>query len=281
MSAPVESMLDRSRAIVRQAIDQFRPTHIVSMVSGGKDSACSDQVARDLGLKIDFVIHGNTGCGIPQTTQFVRETYGRAGEYVEASAGTAYEDYVLRKGFFGKGIAAHGFAYRVLKATPFRKAVSANIRKRQRDVRVLLLNGARKDESTNRQKNLAVTRPDPAAPGNLWVNIIHNFSQSDRDNYLIERGTPINPVAKQLCRSGECMCGTMQSTAERIEAALLYPKWGQWLKDLEAAVRNRHNFGWGEAFPRARSFGQQDLFQPMCTDCLRLGTATPAKGESK
>lgn len=136
-----------SAKILKAALDQFNPTHIVSMVSGGKDSAASDQVARELGVKIDFVIHGNTRCGIPETTEFVRDVYGRKGEYVEADAGTAYEDYVLRKGFFGKGIDAHGFAYRVLKATPFRKAVSREIRQGKRNVRVLLLNGARKDES--------------------------------------------------------------------------------------------------------------------------------------
>lgn len=222
-------LIDKSAAILRQAIDQFNPTHIVSMVSGGKDSAASDQVARELGVKIDLVIHGNTRCGIPETSQFVRDTYGALGDFAEADAGTAYEDYVLRKGFFGKGIGAHGFAYRVLKATPFRKVVSKHIRKGKRGVRVLLLNGARKDESENRQKHLQVWRADPAQPGNIWVNLIHDWSQDDRDRYLESRGTPINPVSVQLCRSGECMCGTMQTKGERAEAAALYPEWGKWL----------------------------------------------------
>jgi len=79
--------IDSSVQILRDAIDQFNPTHIVSMVSGGKDSAASDQVARELGAKIDFVIHGNTRCGIPETSEFVREVYGSKGEYVEADAG--------------------------------------------------------------------------------------------------------------------------------------------------------------------------------------------------
>src|SRR6185369_12867654 len=193
------------------------------MVSGGKDSACSDAVARELGCKIDFRIHGNTRCGIPETSSFVREAYGAIGNYVEADAGAAYEDYVLRKGFFGKGVAAHGFAYRVLKATPFRKAVSAEIRHGKRGVRVLLLNGARKDESENRRANLQICRQDPASPGNIWCSLIYDWSQHDRDSHLEARKVPINPVAKQLCRSGECMCGTMQTEAERIEAALLYP----------------------------------------------------------
>lgn len=261
--------LQTSAAILRQAIDQFRPTHIVSMVSGGKDSACSDQVARELGVKIDLVMHGNTRCGIPQTSKFVRENYGKMGEYVEADAGTAYEDYVLRKGFFGKGIGAHGFAYRILKATPFRKAVSKHIRQRRRNIRVLLINGARKDESENRRKHLEVFRQDPACPGNIWINLIHHWTQEDRDAYLASRGTPINPVAKALCRSGECMCGTMQSKAERAEAAVLYPEWGRWLNDLEAEAIKRHGFGWGDSFPAPKDERQTDMFQPMCKDCVR------------
>ena len=166
--------IDSSLNVLRSAIERFNPTHIVSMVSGGKDSAASDQIAREIGAKIDFVIHGNTRCGIPETTQFVRDTYGKIGDYAEADAGTAYEDYVLRKGFFGVGLDAHGFAYRILKATPFRKVVSKYIRQRKRDRRVLLINGARKDESENRKKHLEVWRQDPAAPGNIWVNLIHD-----------------------------------------------------------------------------------------------------------
>lgn len=266
--------IESSHEIIRRAIDAFSPTHIVSMVSGGKDSAASDQVARELGIKIDLVIHGNTRCGIPDTTDFVRDVYGKLGEYAEADAGTAYEDYVLRKGFFGKGIDAHGFAYRVLKATPFRKVVSKEIRKRKRNVRVLLLNGARKDESENRKKHLKVWRQDPASPGNVWVNIIHDWSQDDRDAYLDSRATPINPVAKALCRSGECMCGTMQTAAERVEAAALYPNWGNWLTDLEKEAMRLHGFGWGQSAPKViageKIHGDRgNLFQPMCKDCLR------------
>lgn len=261
--------ISESAAIVKAAIELHNPTHIVSMVSGGKDSAASDQIARELGLKIDMVVHGNTRCGIPETTRFVRDEYGHRpdSDYVEADAGSTYEDYVLRKGFFGKGVDAHAFAYRVLKAQPFRKAISKAIRQGRRGVRVLLLNGARKDESENRQKHLQPMKPDPASTGNLWVNTIHDWTQEDRDAYLVNRGTAINPVATQLCRSGECMCGTMQSKGDRAEAAALYPAWGGWLRGLEAAVVERHGFGWNDQYPKARRQGQLDMFTPMCADC--------------
>ena len=259
-------LIDQSKRIIARAIEEFSPTHIVSMVSGGKDSAASHQAALELGLPVDFVMHGNTRCGIPETTEFVRKHYGAS--YVEADAGTAYEDYVLRKGFFGKGIAAHGFAYRILKAGPFRREISKHIRQGKRDVRVMLLNGARKDESENRQKHLKPMRHDPAAKNNLWVNIIHGWSEADRDQYLQRRETPINPVAKALCRSGECMCGTMQSKSERVEAAHIYPEWGRWLDGLEKEVRAIHGYGWGESQADAPDPNQFDMFQPMCKDCV-------------
>lgn len=264
----IAKAVESSATILRKAIDQFSPTHIVSMVSGGYDSASSDQIARELGVKIDFVMHGNTRCGIRQTSEFVRDTYGPMGEYVEADAGSAYEDYVLRKGFFGKGIGAHGFSYRILKAQPFRKAISREIRHGKRGVRVLFLNGARKDESENRQKNLQTFRRDPASPGNIWVNLIHDWSQDTRDAYLESRCTKLNPVAQQLCRSGECMCGTMQTAQERLEAAAIYPEWGKQLDELEAEARRLHGFGWGEPFPKTRDERQTELFQPMCKDCV-------------
>lgn len=261
-------LLAKSYNIFRQAVEAYNPTHIVSMVSGGKDSACSHAVAQELGIKVDLIIHGNTRCGIPETSDYVEREYGSLGpDFAVADAGSAYEDYVLRKGFFGKGIAAHGFAYRILKATPFRRVISQRIRKRRRGVRVLLLNGARRTESENRRKHLKPLRQDPSRPGNIWTSLIFDWSAKDRNCYLQSRGVQINEVAQVLCRSGECMCGTTQSQESRQEAALFYPKWGTWLDNLEAEVRRKHGFGWGEPFPKKRKVEQMDLFQPMCTDC--------------
>lgn len=259
-----------SAAILRAAVDQYQPTHIVSMVSGGTDSAACHAVAEEIGVKVNLIMHGRTGCGIKQTQDHVEAYYGaKSPELVIADAGNAYEDYVLRKGFFGKGIDAHGFAYRVLKATPFRKAISSNIRHGKRDVRVLLLNGARKDESENRKKRLQVTRQDPASPGNIWVNLIHNWTADDKAEYLESRAIPINPVAKALCRSGECMCGTMQTGLERAEAAAIYPEWGAWISRLEAEAKRLHGFGWGVTAPKKPDPRQIDMFQPMCSDCTK------------
>jgi len=254
---------------LHEFIKEFNPTMIVSMVSGGTDSLAAYNFAKECGVKIDAVIHGNTRCGIPQTTEWVRSNFGKDEDYIEADAGTAYEDYVMRKGFFGKGHDAHGFAYRILKAGPFRKVISSNFRKRKRNIKVLMLNGARKDESSNRQARLARHREDPAAKNNVWFNVIHDWTEEEKQNYLTSRCIEKNPVSVQLCRSGECMCGTQQSHQQRAEASALYPEWGKWLNDLEAEAIKRHGFGWGQQKPKQEKY-QGDLFMPACTDCLKL-----------
>lgn len=250
-----------------RVIREVQPTHIIATVSGGRDSAAEVELARDMGIKIDLMLHCRTGTGIPQTTEHVVNYYGNLGpDFVMADAGDAYESYVMRKGFFGVGRQAHNFSYRILKADPMRAAISRHIRKGRRGIRTLLLNGARAAESDNRRKRLPETRLDK---GNMWVNIIHDWTAADRDHYLSQRSVPINPVAVQLCRSGECMCGTMQTKQVRDEAAAIYPEWGAWLNDIDRRVKAKHGWGWGEQMPRPVDPRQAEMFQPMCMGCTR------------
>lgn len=263
-------LIEKSDRIIKAAIKRYNPTHTVSMVSGGTDSAASHALLKELGVKIDFVIHGNTRTGTKETTEYVVNHYGKTDDVVIADAKDAYESYLMRKGFFGVGQTAHQYAYRILKAQPFRTAISKNIRHGKRNIRVLMFNGARKLESANRMKNLRMIRRDPAAKNNIWINPIHFWSAEDKDKYLVSRGITINPVAQALCRSGECLCGTMQSKAARIEAAAIYPDWGDWLDDLEGRVIKKHGFGWGVDMPKHikdDKQGQPDMFMPMCVSC--------------
>lgn len=268
----MSDIIEKSERILKAAIKRYNPTHIVSMVSGGTDSAASHNLLKELGIKVDFVLHGNTRTGIPETTQFVIDHYGKTDDVVIADAGNAYEQYLMRKGFFGVGRGAHNKAFRILKAGPFRKALSKHIRQGRRGYRIMMINGARKYESKNREKNLKMLKRDPAAQNNIWVNPLHFWTNEEKDEYVKTRQITINPVAKALCRSGECMCGTMQSKAARVEAAAIYPNWGNWLDELEAEVVKKHGWGWGEEMPeylKAVKRGQGDLFlqSMICSGC--------------
>ena len=225
-------ILNESRNIFNQSFEMFNPSLVLLAISGGDDSLTALSVARYLGIKIDFAIHINTRTGIQQTSDFVVEHCKRYNiPLIIGDAGNAYEDYVIRKGFFGKGRKAHSFSYHLLKAGIFRKQVS-KLRKRRRNFRTLVLNGVRVDESKNRTDNFGdVTyRIDnkkknmkPHHSFDVWVNIIHWWSKNKCLQFLKEQNIERNPVSIKLNRSGECLCGTMQSQAVRNEVGHHYP----------------------------------------------------------
>lgn len=269
----MEDKLRESKEIIDRAIRDNDPYAIVLMLSGGKAILAAWYTSQALGVKIDYILHGHTGTGIQETTDFVRRFAQENGRYIEADAGNNYENYVLRKGFFGQGRRAHEYAYHVLKHGPFRKAISQHIRQRKRGRRILLLNGARLSESENRRYNLS--EPTNADGNNIWVNAIHTWSRQERDTFLADCKAACNPVTVALCRSGECMCGTMQSQGDRAEASILYPAWGAWLNGLESRVKAKHGWGWGESMPKHMvqqrqgqlGFDLGEAFLPMCVSC--------------
>lgn len=276
----MEDLIRESREIYEKAVKLHKPSATVVMLSGGDDSLTVLFLAIQLGIKIDLIIHGNTRTGLPEATDFVRGIAKATGiPYAEADAGSAYEDYVRRKGFFGRGRKAHPMAYHVLKATYFRSAISHNLRQRRRGYKALCLNGVRIEESANRADNYAdeVWRADPAAKSDIWVNLIHYWSHEDCLEYLDGIGVQRSPVAKCLGRSGECMCGTMQDQAARMEAAKFSPKWGRWLDALEREVCRDFPWRWGAGIPKGwqmEQAGQLSLlpeytpdFAPACSSC--------------
>jgi 3'-phosphoadenosine 5'-phosphosulfate sulfotransferase (PAPS reductase)/FAD synthetase len=226
-------------------------------------------------------MHVHTGTGIQQTTDWVRwfaTEYAQL-PYLEGTAGDAYRNRVLSHGFPGMGRQAHSIMFHLLKHRVLTR-VLAGIRQRKRGRKILILNGARLSESDNRAKNFADTpiRPDRPGSSNVWVNLLQHWSKADCQDICLDNKAPQNPVAKEICRSGECMCGTMQSQQAREEAAALYPEWGAQLDALEKEVKAvGFPWGWGEQIPQdwaREKAGQMRLFdqdfQPMCTSCTRV-----------
>lgn len=104
---------------------------------------------------------------------------------------------------------------------------------------------------------------------NIWVNLINEWDNDQCKKYLEGNGVDRNPVSKNLCRSGECMCGTMQTKGDRAEASFFYPRWGKWLDDLEKKIKHLHGFGWGENKPKQEDINKIEVFQPMCVGCTK------------
>lgn len=265
----MDQLLSHSQEIINRAVADYHPYAVVMMFSGGDDSLTAYHVARALGVPLTHFLHGITGTGIPDTTQFARQVGEQSGLcYIEADAGKAFELYVWRKGFFGIGHQAHALAYHILKHQRFRSALSRAIRQGIRGRNILMVNGIRWQESRNRER--LDGQPIKVDGSNVWVNIINDWSQVDCINFLDDKER--NPVTALLHRSGECMCGTMQSLEQRNEAAFWFPAWGKWLNELEQAVKARHGWGWGEPIPswfKQAKAGQLffDGFMPMCQNC--------------
>lgn len=289
MIDPIESAKQ-----VMESSDALNPFMRVLMFSGGKDSQATFEVCKILGVKLDAIVHVNTGCGLPETTEYVRQWSETTGiPYVEADSGDQYEQRVRRKGFYGVGTgmqSAHSFAFRELKRTAYRRAI-ADLRERQRGRKVLMINGARAAESSNRDENMRgkYIKCDqvragglPASP-NWWVTPLLDWSDEDRTTFLREQKCPINPVSKALCRSAECLCGSVQGLQARVEASAYNPEWGRWLDGLDEYAKQKFGFGWGESMPvpvgaeerklhkHLEAKGQMKLEftddSPMCSSC--------------
>ncbi|MCT8340516.1 phosphoadenosine phosphosulfate reductase family protein [Flavobacteriaceae bacterium TK19130] len=269
----MNELLQGSKEIMEVAIATYKPKAIVMMLSGGDDSITAYSVAKELGYKFDYVIHGKTGTGLKETTDFAIDfTNKQNDKLIIADAKDAYEKYVLRKGFFGLGLDAHTMAYHILKIEHFRKAVSHNLRKRQRNFPILFVNGARRLESENRKKTMVSPyKLDPSQKNNIWVNIINEWTKENCIDYLEGNSVKRNPVSIALCRSGECMCGTMQNLEDYAAAKEFSPKWGKQMDDLRKEVMKKFPWDWGQNINKQHLMemkGQIRMdFQPMCTGC--------------
>lgn len=267
-----DRLLLSSKEIIEKAIKDYQPYAIGLMLSGGNDSLTALEVCKQLGVKLDFIMHGITGTGIQETHDFVKQVVSREKcKYIEANAGDAYERYVLRKGFIGVGVSAHEFSYHILKADPFRAAISKHIRQGKKNRFVLLINGGRRLESENRRKTFILpVKVDKRV--NVWVNIINEWPDHSTTDFLDGNSIQRNPVSKLLCKSGECNCGTVLCPGDRVEIGYHFPKWLNWIDSLRAAVKAKgFTWDWAESMPKGIALekrGQLNMFQPMCSSCV-------------
>ncbi|MFD1632015.1 phosphoadenosine phosphosulfate reductase family protein [Pseudopedobacter beijingensis] len=269
----LEDMIKESGEIVQKAIIDYNPYSCVLMLSGGDDSITALHVAIMLGVRIDFIIHGVTGTGLPAVRKYVHKVAELLKiKIIEADAGTTFEDYVKRKGFFGKGKDAHTFSYHLLKVNPFNRVISKYIRKGISGRKILLLNGVRVEESENRADNFG-DNPYRIYGSDIWVNIIHWWTKRQCLQLLESNNFERNPVSVSLGRSGECNCGTMQSDTDRQAASDFDPIWGKWLLDIRRYCIK--TFGWDinqnpkkETLLRIKAEASKlNEFMPMCVGC--------------
>ena len=158
--------------ILIDAVGEHQPAAIVCLFSGGHDSYTVTHFAANL-LKdrLTMVAHIDTGIGIPETQQFVKdrcEAHGwplkiyRAKENVKAD-GTPdpmiYEDIVKANGF--PGAHAHRFMYVKLKGRQVDR-----IAREYKGEKVMFISGVRQEESVRR---MGTAKEVQATGRKIWV----------------------------------------------------------------------------------------------------------------
>ena len=201
-----------------------------ALFSGGHDSLVSTHKAMTDG-DAEAVVHIDTGIGIPETKEFVKDTCNRHGwDLYIVSSDHDYEDIVLEEQF--PGPAVHIIMYSKLKERALRNVA------RWHDHKPVLITGVRKDESDRRFRNV-----ESRTEAGMWIweaNILE-WSQRDVDAYIDNHDLQRSPVKQTYHHSGECLCGASDNRTE--ELTLLeahYPETAERIKELEAKVQEKH-----------------------------------------
>jgi len=205
-------------------------THRYALFSGGHDSLVSTHKAIESG-DAETVLHIDTGIGIPETQEFVKQTCERHGWDLEiVSSDFEYEEIVKEEGF--PGPAVHIIMYSKLKERALRVAA------RWHEDKPVYITGVRKDESDRRFRNVEERME---AGMWIWEANIPDWSKRDVENYIDTHDLQRSPVKQTYHHSGECLCGAFGNRTE--ELAVLeahYPETAERIKELENRVQEIH-----------------------------------------
>lgn len=229
------------------------------LYSGGNDSTTLAHLFKD---QATHAIHANTGIGVEETRQFVRDTCARWGlPLMEEHPPTSYRELVMDRGF--PGPAMHYKMYQRLKERCLvqarRKLVSNG-----RQQRVVFIAGRRRAESA-RRADIPLHERDGST---IWTSPLAMWTKPDMQTYRLMHGdVPVNPVAEALGMSGECLCGAFAKPGELNTIREHYPDVADEIEQLERDVRAA---GWDDRLSTwghgSGTAGVQNVGR-MCTSC--------------
>lgn len=255
----LDQKIDQSIAIIDEAFEEHRVTHLFGLFSGGHDSLCSTHIA-SRHAAFSGAAHINTTIGIEQTRQFVRDvSRDRQWRLKEYFPPVAYRDIVLEHGFPGPG--GHLFMYTRLKERCVRQLVREH--KQKRLDRIGLITGVRLSESTRRMGHVEPIQREGAQ---LWIAPILHWTDDDKLEYMARENLPRNPVVDTICMSGECLCGAFAKKEELFELEQFFPDTAAIIHQLqhdaeEAGVHAK----WGTRPPGSRK--KPTMGGRLCSDC--------------
>ena len=256
--------LNEPQTLIDQALREWSPVAVYGLFSGGHDSLTSTAIAAQHPA-FTAAVHINTGIGIEETREFVRETCKEQGwPLIELHSEHRYEELVLNRGGFPSGPKSHSSMYWYLKQRPLDGLLRKT--KQKRGDNVALVTGIRVQESIRRMGagiSVPIRRDDHCR---VWINPILEWSAVDCGRYMADHGLRRNPVVDLLHRSGECLCGALAREDEIHEIDAWYPEAGKRIHDLEEQARcaGLKSTRWAS---RKKWGDAEQITLPMCASC--------------
>lgn len=277
------TLADLERAsllLLDKTIEYYNPATVWSLFSGGTDSTTILLLAMKH-PRVDGALHLDTETGVKQTRQHVETVVNaiKCDLVIEPPRTTNYEELVTRMGFPGRP--QHNKAYAALKDRALNRL---SAKKRNGNGRVLLISGARAEESRNRMGygrlltdpvEEAAKKGKKSYDNRLWLNLIYSWPKDATRDYAEQHGIGESPVSKRLGMSGECLCGAYAAPGERDRLKMHYPDREEWITWLEGKAEAAGQWAhWGMQAPKAfkawdnmPSLDEDDVM--LCTDCKR------------
>lgn len=260
------SRLKEGHEIVNMAVKEYNPSHVFALFSGGHDSLCSTHIASNH-PKFSGVIHINTGIGIKETNEFVRDTCKKTGWTLhEYHPPVSYEELVIEQGFPGPGM--HWKMYHRLKERCLRQVLRDFKDRKDRRRKIVFVSGRRKLESSRRMVNVdhaIVTNQQNPSGRVVWTNPLINWRSEDKNIYIKANKLKKNPVVELLCMSGECLCGAFAKPNELNEIRLWFPDAANNIDCISKRVKSAGKWHkWGQR-PCRGNLNQLEL--PLCWSC--------------
>ncbi len=227
------------------------------LFSGGNDSTVLADIFHPV---VDYAAHANTGIGVEQTRQFVRDTckaWGLPLLEKHPKPGRTYRDLVLGDAISSRGPnkgkravwsgfpgpPGHGVMFNWLKDRALRE-IRSELVKNPRKERIIFLSGIRRSESQRRSQRPKIDRQGSV----VWCNPLINWTGDDMRLYRsLHPDMPHNEVTDFLHMSGECLCGAYAHPGELEELEMWYPEVAAEIKALEkeAEARGIPQCKWG------------------------------------
>lgn len=235
--------------------------------SGGNDSTTLAHLMRETATA---AFHANTGIGIEETRQFVRDTCATWGlPLIEKHLREqdSYRSLVLAQGF--PGPAQHFKMYQRLKERSIRALRNDYVTNPRRE-RIVLLAGRRRSESSRRAEVPEMER----AGSIVWVSPLVLWTKLDLNTYRLMHDVPSNRVSDLIHMSGECLCGSFAEAGELEEIAMWFPHDIAVIAELEEALADRtdipeirRKWGWGAYRSNVSELRARARAGAFCTSC--------------